>query len=284
MESFKGLARRVTQSVKEKVSNVEPTEEDEALAQACKKVRQLEKVGKVLEEKFVRASMLIEELSGILKEIGLEYMRVPDVQPESEKVARDLFSLGNSLLDSSVAQRKELKEDGTDMLSAFLKNVSVLDASEESYRKFRLEHNFQREKVWKLRRAESQDSDRLIRNECKLEDWHVKLWTAGEKSRAACSQLYYDGRTSIDLSVMSFTKVLSAYFGAVGTKMNEMFSSITLPTYSTEPLLPPTKLPPSSAQLCKPPVGGTASVPEPDEQQQNQQVVDSDVVTTHVAA
>nr|CCC91156.1 conserved hypothetical protein [Trypanosoma congolense IL3000] len=280
MESLKGIARRVTQSIKEKVNNAELTKEDEALRSASTKVRQLEKVGKSLEAKFIRASALLEELSGILKEIGSEYLCVPDIQPESEKIARDMFSLGNRLMESSISQRRELKEEGTDMLTSFLKNVAVLNESEEMYRKLRLEYNFQREKVWKLRREEGKDSDRLVRNESRLEDWHVRLWSAGEKSRSSCSRLYYDGRTSIDLSILGFTRVLREYFGALGTQMKEKFSVMQLPTYSTEPILPPTQMPRSAARIQQPVVGHTSvnlvlPEEEPEKEAQNDDCVDS---------
>ncbi|ESL06800.1 hypothetical protein TRSC58_05520 [Trypanosoma rangeli SC58] len=151
MEAIKGLARRTTQSFREKVTQRDTYDRDESLDVARKKILQYQRFGQVVCIKLIRAAELIEELCKILKDVGQEYQNVPDLLPESSQLAADVLDVGTKLFATAQEHQKGLKEQGFDVLNSFIKNTSKLKDAEEVRRKNQLEYAFFRQKVLGLR-------------------------------------------------------------------------------------------------------------------------------------
>ncbi|EAN91691.1 hypothetical protein C3747_28g343 [Trypanosoma cruzi] len=252
MEAIKGLARRTTQSIREKVKNREATGHDELLEVTSKKVLQYQKSGEVICSKLIRAAGLIEELGRLLKDVGEEYQSISDLPQESSQLATDVLDMGTKLVATAQEHQKGLKEEGFDVLNAFIKNTSKLRDAEEARRKNRLEYDFFRQKVLDLRSCPPKDTSRIPRNEQKMENWRVEFWRATENHKAVCSQLYVEGQRAIDLSVLTLTKVLGSFMNIAGDGFKQQFVNARLPVYPTAPILPPAPLPPNPMPAFQP--------------------------------
>ncbi|PWU96743.1 hypothetical protein C4B63_18g142 [Trypanosoma cruzi] len=252
MEAIKGLARRTTQSIREKVKNREATGHDELLEVTSKKVLQYQKSGEVICSKLIRAAGLIEELGRLMKDVGEEYQSVSDLPQESSQLATDVLDMGTKLVATAQEHQKGLKEEGFDVLNAFIKNTSKLRDAEEARRKNRLEYDFFRQKVLELRSCPPKDTSRIPRNEQKMENWRVEFWRATENHKAVCSQLYVEGQRAIDLSVLTLTKVLGSFMNIAGDGFKQQFVNARLPVYPTAPILTPAPLPPNPMPAFQP--------------------------------
>ncbi|ORC90723.1 uncharacterized protein TM35_000071470 [Trypanosoma theileri] len=275
MDAIKGLARRTTQSIREKVTHTETSPEDEMLDETSKKVRQFQKTSEVLCVKLIRAASLIEELGKLVKDIGEEYQKVPDLQPDAIKFADDVLEVGNKLIATAQEHQKGLKTQGFDVLNSFMKEVKKLKDAEDTRRKNQLEYDFFRRKVLELRRDPPKDTSRIPRNEQTLENWRVELWRATENNKAICSNLYAEGQRGIDLSVLTLTQVLGSYLGIAGGGFKQQFVNARLPVYPTGPILPPAPLPPNPLPPYQPPLQpggyGSATYGQPPQPQQGWQ-------------
>ncbi|RNF16350.1 uncharacterized protein Tco025E_05263 [Trypanosoma conorhini] len=276
METIKGLARRATQSLREKVLHGDASGHDETLEAASKKVFQYQRSGEAICVKMIRAAELIEELGKVLKEVAEEYQNVPDLLPVSSQLAADVLEVGTKLFVTAQEHQKGLKEQGFDVLNSFIKNISKLKDAEEARRKNQLEYDFFRQKVLGLRAMPPKDKSRIPRNEQKLENWRVEFWRATENSKAVCSQLYAEGRRAIDLSVLTLTRVLGSFLSIAGNGFKQQFVNARLPVYPTTSLLPSAPLPPNPMPPYQPPppqAGGYAAIPygQPQAQQNSLQ-------------
>ncbi|KAH9579801.1 hypothetical protein LSM04_001897 [Trypanosoma melophagium] len=273
MDTIKGLARRTTQSIREKVTHTETSAQDEMLDETSKKVRQFQKTSEVLCVKLIRIASLMEELAKVVRDVGEEYQKVPDLQPDSVKFAADVFEFGNKLIATSREHQKGIQNQGFEVLNSFIKEMKRLKDAEDTRRKNQLEYDFFRRKVLELRRDPPKDNSRIPRNEQILENWRVELWRATENNRAICSQLYAEGQRAIDLSVLTLTQVLDSYLGIAGGGFKQQFVNVRLPVYPAGPLLPPAPLPPNPLPPYQPPVqpGGYVNTAYGQKQQQQQQ-------------
>ncbi|EKF37717.1 hypothetical protein MOQ_002083 [Trypanosoma cruzi marinkellei] len=244
MEAIKGLARRTTQSIRDKVKNREAAGHDELLEGTSKKVLQYQRSSEVICTKLTRAAALIEELGRLLKDVGEEYQNIADLPQESSQLATDVLDLGTKLVATAQEHQKGLKE-GFDVLSAFIKNASKLRDAEKARRKNQLEYDFFRQKVIDLRSCPPKDTSRIPRNEQKMENWRVEFWRATENNKAVCSQLYVEGQRAIDLSVLTLTRVLGSFMNIAGDGFKQQLVNARLPVYPTAPILPPAPLPPN---------------------------------------
>jgi hypothetical protein len=247
METLKGFARRTTQSLREMVSGSETSPEEAKLVEIFSKVKTMEAKGEVICQKVIQAARLMEELGTTLKELGEEYKGVPDLPKESRELAEDVFIVGIKLVETSQEHQKGLKDNGFELLRAFSKQCAHLREVVETRRHHQLEYDFFKAKVQDLRSAPQKDFTRLPRNEQILESWRVELWRVTEQSKALCSQLYVDGRRAADRSVLTTVQVLHSFVDIASTGFAQTFQGVRLPSYSLEPVLPPTALPAAHA-------------------------------------
>ncbi|KAG5473328.1 hypothetical protein CUR178_03248 [Leishmania enriettii] len=252
MEALKGIARRTTQSLREMVSRTEVTPEEMRLTEVMAKVRVMETKGEVICEKVIQAARLMGELGTTLREIGEEYKGVPDLPKESRELADDVFEVGVKLVETSQEHQKGLKDNGFELLRSFSKQCAQLREVEEARRHHQLEYDFFKSKVEYLRTSPQKDFTRLPRNEQILENWRVELWRATERSKAMCSQLFVAGRQAIDRSVLTTIQVLHSFVEIASTGFSQTFQGVRLPTYPSEPVLPPAALPPSRTPMSAP--------------------------------
>ena len=243
METLKGFARRTTQSLREMVSGSETSPEQLKLTEFLNKVKTMEAKGEVICEKVIQAARLMEELGTTLKDLGEEYKSVPDLPKESRELAEDVFIVGVKLVETSQEHQRGLKDNVFELLRAFSKQYAQLREVEETRRHHQLEYDFFKSKVQDLRAVPQKDFTRVPRNEQILESWRVELWRVTERSKALCSQLYVDGRRAVDRSVLTTVQVLHSFVEIASTGFAQTFQSVQLPSYTLEPVLPPSPLP-----------------------------------------
>lgn len=245
METIKSLARRTQQSLRERLGQVEATPTEERLAEVSAKVRVMEQKSHSIAQKAVRAARLMEELGSTLKEIGEDYREVPDLAPESERLAAEVYNVGVKLLETSHEHQKGLKDNSFDLLSQFRKECDRMREVDATRRINQLEYDFFKTKVMALRRNPPADFSRIPRNEQIMENWRVELFRVTENNKALCSQLYLEGRRAIDMSVLTTVQVLNSFVQIASESFKATFYSAHLPQYPTAPVLPPSSLPPN---------------------------------------
>jgi hypothetical protein len=244
MDAIKGLARRATQTLREKVSNVESTS-DEKLEDGIKKIRAFEKAGVSLSEKILKVAKQIEDIGSTLRDIADEYRQIPDHVSETTQMAEDLFAVGQQLVGVAQDHQKPLKDQGFDLLGAFIRDLQKLKEAEDDRKKKQLEFDFFKKKVVDLRKDPPKDFTRIPRNEQILEQWRQELWKATEHSKMVVSGLYAQGQRSLDQTVLMVIQVVGSFTNITGTAFKQKLSSCRLPLYSSAPLLQPAPLPPN---------------------------------------
>ncbi|CCW68177.1 unnamed protein product [Phytomonas sp. Hart1] len=245
METIKGLARRTSQSLKEKVSGVDADPEDPLIEEVSRKVTDMSSRSRSISEKLSRSIRLLEDLGKTLKEIGEEHRQSPDLAAESRQLAEGVYEIGIKLVALSSEHRVGMQIDCIDLLTHFSKECAKLNNLEDVRRRNRLEYNFFKAKVNRLREKPPKDFSRIPRNEQILENWRIGVWRATENYKIFCSQLYLKGRQSLDRSVISMVQVLKSFFDTAFGEFRHLCNTSRLPEYSTNSVLRPTPLPPN---------------------------------------
>ncbi|CCW61519.1 unnamed protein product [Phytomonas sp. EM1] len=262
MEAIKGLARRTSQSLKEKVSRVDANPEDTSIEEVARKVSELVARSRSISEKLSYSIRLLEDLGKTLKEIGEEHRQAPDLAVESRQLAESVYEIGIRLIELSSEHRIGLQSNCIDLLTHFTKECVKLSNLEDVRRCNRLEYNFFKSKVNRLREKPPKDFSRIPRNEQILENWRIELSRATENYKIFSSQLYLKGRQSLDRSVFTMVQVLKSFFEGAFMRFRQIFSTSRLPEYPTNPILRPTPLPPDPPPAPQFAVSG-ASYPLP---------------------
>lgn len=244
MDAIKGLARRATQTFREKVTSAETTN-DEKLNDVCKKVRLMEKNAVTLSDKVLRVAKLIEELGALMKDIGEEFKSVPDLSPETQQIADDTLTFGTTLVQKATEHQQPLKEHAFDALGAFVRDIVKLRDAEDDRKKKQLEYDFFRQKVLELRKSPPKDFTRIPRNEQILENWRVELWKSTENTKTVASTLYSQGQRALDQSVLTVGQVLNSFLNIAASGAKHTYGNARLPLYSSAPVLTPAPLPPN---------------------------------------
>ncbi|CUI14404.1 Hypothetical protein, putative [Bodo saltans] len=244
MDALKGLARRATQTFREKVSNADSTS-DGGLIDTTKKVRQFEKTAVTLSDKVLRVAKLIEELGSLVRDIGEEYKQMPDLFPETQQLADDTLAFGTTLVQKAQEHQAPLKDHAFDLLGNFIKDIQKMRDIEEDRKKKQLEYDFFRQKVLELRKSPPKDFTRIPRNEQILETWRTELWKSTEANKAIVSMLFSQGQRAIDQSVLTVGQVLNSFLNIAASGAKHTYGNARLPLYPVAPLLTPAPLPPN---------------------------------------
>jgi hypothetical protein len=278
MDAIKGLARRATQTLREKVSHADQTNDDK-LNEATRKVRIFEKSSVAVSDKVLKIARIIEDLSTALRDIGEEYRQCPDLSPESAQLAEDMFSFGTTLLAKAQEHQAPLKDQAFDILGNFIRELPKLKDAEEDRKKKQLEYDFFRQKVLELRKSPPKDFTRIPRNEAILENWRQELWKSTESNKAVVSNLYATGQRALDQAVLTVAQVVGSFSNLAAAGSKAQFVNARLPIYSNAPLLQPAPLPPNplppfqspGAYQGAPPPAPYAGAQDTGAQWQNQQ-------------
>ena len=252
MDAIKGLARRATQSLREKVSNADQTNDDK-LNDGVRKVRLFEKSSVTISDKVLKIARIMEELSTALRDIGEEVRQCPDLAPESAQLAEDMFNFGSTLLAKAQEHQAPLKDQAFDILGQFIRELPKLKDAEEDRKKKQLEYDFFRQKVLELRKSPPKDFTRIPRNEAILENWRQELWKSTENNKSVVSNLYAQGQRAVDQAVLTVAQVVGSFASLVSAGAKAQFVNARLPIYSNAPLLQPAPLPPNPLPPFQPP-------------------------------
>ncbi|KAG8346289.1 hypothetical protein TRVL_02888 [Trypanosoma vivax] len=229
MKYFRGMSHRITQAIKEKIRRKKRSEEDDQLQDTRKRIYEYEKISKRFRSKLCRATKLLNELGQLLKEVGNEYQLVPDLNPEGAQLGRDIYFAGVEILQSAEEHRRNLKENGIDLLNHFLSGTKEVERAKNVHRKRQLEHDFYNEKVLELEAQKTKDVVRIGRNTAKLQLQRAQLWNAAEEDKAICTKLHFEGKKAIDVSVVAISRVFCNFFRDSTVRLSQRFMGTSSP-------------------------------------------------------
>jgi hypothetical protein len=254
MESIKGLARRATQSTKERFGA--DSTKDIRIEEVTKKITGFSRASTKMSDKVTRLGRVFEELGMILSDLAADYKSTtPAPGCEMDKLADEMAAMGAEVTEKSKEFHKILKENAFDPITGFLKELPKAKLAEDEQKKVQLEFDFFRNKVTELKRSHQKDPTRIPRNEAILEKWRVDLHNSTEKSKSVVSELFAQGQKVIDMALFTVSQCVGNYSTYVTALSTQHFLGARLPVYPTAPILLPTPLPPSPFQTTPMPPG-----------------------------
>ena len=247
MDTLKSIARRATQTTKEKVGNANATT-DPVLKEGMQQIRNYERVTMSIADKVSRLCQVLDDLALILKEIGEDYKKnasSSNLQTPREMVdmTMSLIQFGSEIGVKSDEIKANLKQVCYDPLIAYGKECEGLQKLEDQRRNQQLEYDFFKAKCADLLTKQQKDSTRIPRNEQIREKWRHELYTTTEAMKSSGSSLFNKGVKTVDNALFQVCMSMGKYSALAAKSSQEHFGNSTLPLYDDFIIMPPAPLP-----------------------------------------